>query len=443
MVNLLSRPADSPRLKTAMSRISSISFSDIWFCLSIILFWILLNISYVMVIVPQYGYMGFILEVSPLKIAVSLVLLSFFIFLLPRSIRSPSALLTFALFIMIYTPALTMFSYGGASIGFLLMNTIFWAVLLPVRRFTPLMRLPHFSNKKELFFSLVILLACGYCIYSVVSTFGFSISLNLTGVYDQRAEYKAAQIPFSTYLFPWCANVILPMGFIWFLTRKKYILSLIPAISQLLLFSATGMKSTLFTIPIVAAVIIFMKLKKPAGKLMSILLLVTAACLFLFMTIGEIMPISLITRRVFLVPAQISNYYYEFFSQEGHTALSYGIFSNLSEYRFEADPAQFISRIFVGSESNFNSNVISDGFANFGYFGVICYGVFLGFFFKLLDSAAKGKDIRIVYAGIVMFLSSLSNSALVTNLGTHGMIIAVVMLWLLPYNDSCNNSKLC
>lgn len=434
-VNKVSEAIISPRLLTAFSRLEKIKLSDIWFYSTILLFWFFLNITYVLVIAPQYGYMGFVLEESALKVTASFVLLCLFVFFLPRSFNSPSSLLTLALFVMTYPPALTMFGYGGASVGFLLMNTLFWAVMLPVRRFAPLLRLPCPAKGKSWLFTFIILAACGYCIYSVVSTFGFSISISLSGVYDQRAAYKAASIPLSSYLFTWCANVILPMGFIWFLTKKKYLLSLLPILSQLLLFSATGMKSMLFAIPIVAAFILFMQLKDPSCKLLTMLLIVTALCLFCFTLFGEIMPLSLVTRRVFLVPAQISNYYYEFFSQEGSITLSHSIFSNFSEYRFEAEPAKFISRVFVGSESNFNCNLIADGFTNFGYIGVACYGIFLGFFFRLIDSAARGKDMRIVYAGVVMFLSSLSNSALVTNLGTHGMAIAVLMLWLLPLKN--------
>lgn len=413
--------------------IYQIKMSSVLFYAALVLFKLILDFSYVKVIYPQYSYMGFSLNVDVMKIFAGYVLFFVLLILIPKSLDKASSILSLALFVMTYPPALTMFSFGGASWGFLAMNTVFWLVLLITTKLIPLIVLPKMNEKvsKALFLAIVFAI-CGYVIFFVIKTFGFNINLALSDVYERREVYKAASIPLSSYLFTWSANVILPMGFLYLIMAKRYLLSAFPLLSILLLFSATGMKSMLFTIPIVLVFALFLKIEKSSLWLALILVMLSVACLALFFWFDQIMPISLFTRRVFLVPAQISNFYYDFFKVEGQINLSHSIFGSFVPYRFETEPAKFMSRVFVGSESNFNTGIIADGFSNFGAIGVFCWAIFLSFIIRLLDSVCKGKARIAAMAGYIMFLSSLSNAALITNLGTHGMMVSLAMIYLLP-----------
>ncbi len=410
-----------------------IQVKSVLFYLALLAFKLLLDLSYVKIIFPQFEYMGFVFVDNGMKVFSGLILFFLMMFFIPTKLDKPSNILSICLVIITYIPSLTIFSYGDATYGFIFMNTVFWIILLSIIKFLPTINLPKLNPKAcKFIFLLVVSLICLYCCYYVIKTFGFKFNFNILNVYDQRAEYKEAHIPFSSYLFTWSSNVILPMGFMYFIIKKQYVLSIIPIISQLLLFSATGMKSMLFTIPIVIIFAAFLKLKDVSLYLMIALALASVFCIVAYSIFNQILPISLLTRRVFLVPARISQYYYDFFIEAGQIQLSHSIFSGLSNYRFQAEPAQFISKIFVGSTSNFNSGIIADGFANFGYIGVFCWSIFTAFVFKILDAVSKDKNNTIVISGIIMFVSSLSNSALVTNLGTHGMLIAIFMIYILP-----------
>ncbi|MEG0691940.1 MAG: hypothetical protein RR444_02535 [Oscillospiraceae bacterium] len=410
-----------------------IKVNSVLFYFALLAFKLILDFSYVKIIFPQYEYMGFVFVQDGMKVFSGLVLFFIMMFFIPNKLDKPSNILSLCLVIITYIPALTIFSYGDATYGFIFMNTAFWIVLLSVIKILPTVSFPNPNPKvcKVIFISVIVLI-CFYCCFSVIKAFGFHFNFNIFDVYEQREKYKAASIPFSAYLFTWSSNVILPMGFMYLIQKKKYFLSLFPIVTLLLLFSATGMKSMLFTIPIVLIFAAFLKLKDVNLYLMATLVLASIACIVAFSYFDQIMPISLLIRRVFLVPARISQYYYDFFIEAGQIQLSHSIFSGLSNYRFEVEPAQFISKIFVGTTSNFNSGIIADGFCNFGFIGVFCWSVFTAFVFKLMDCVSKNKNKSIVIAGIIMFISSLSNSALITNLGTHGMTIAIVMLYILP-----------
>ena len=411
---------------------------------------IILDYSYVTIIFPLYEYMGFVFVKDGMKVFTGLVLLFVMMFFIPNKLDKPSNILSLCLVVIMYIPTLTIFSFGDATYGFILMNTTFWVILLTIIKVVPTIKFPKPNPKicKLLFLGIVITV-CFYCCFSVIKAFGFNINLNIFDVYEQRDAYKAANIPFSGYLFTWSSNVILPMGFMYLIQKKKYLLSLIPILTLLLLFSGTGMKSMLFTIPTVIVFCIFLKFKNVATHLMLLLVIASVVCVVAYAYFNEVMLISLLQRRLFLVPARISQYYYDFFIESGQIQLSHSIFSSLSNYRYEEEPAKFISEIFVGSSSNFNSGMIADGFANFGFVGVFCWSIFTAFIFKLMDCVAVDKNKNIVIAGVIMFVSSLSNSALVTNLGTHGVLVAIFMLYILPteqkkesenenlYHDEC------
>lgn len=424
------------KTNTYNKSILNIKISSITFYASILVFKLLLDFSYVTIIFPQYEYMGFVLRHDNLKVFSGLILFILVMFFIPTKIDRPSNLLSLCLVIITYIPCLTIFSYGDADYGFIFINTLFWIVLLTVVKLLPTVNLKRLNNKFSKFiFILVVFLICFYCCFFVIKTFGIKINFNILNVYGQREEYKSSNIPFSHYLFTWSSNVILPMGFMYLVVKKRYLLSLIPIISQLLLFSATGMKSMLFTIPVVIIFALFLKLKNPSFYLILALVGASVICILMYTWLNDILPISLFLRRVFLVPARISQYYYDFFNDAGQIQLSHSIFSGLSNYRFETEPAKFISKIFVGTTSNFNSGIVADGFANFGYIGVLCWSIFTAFAFKILDCVSKGKNRNIIIAGIIMFISSLSNSGLITNLGTHGMLIAIFMIYILPYEN--------
>ncbi|MFZ2538109.1 MAG: O-antigen polymerase [Oscillospiraceae bacterium] len=424
---------DSASYGSLENSVLDIKIKSVVFYLAILTFKLLLDLAYVKIIFPQYEYMGFVFVDNGMKVFSGLILFFLMMFFIPTKLDKPSNILSICLIIITYIPALTIFSYGDATYGFMFMNTVFWIILLLIIKFLPTISLPKPNSKAcKIIFLLIVSLICLYCCYFVIRTFGVNFNFDILDVYNQREKYKEANIPFSAYLFTWSSNVILPMGFMYLIVKKKYLLSIIPIISQLLLFSATGMKSMLFTIPIVLIFAIFLKLKDVSLYLMITLVLASVFCIVAYSFFDEILPISLLLRRVFLVPARISQYYFDFFIEAGQIQLSHSIFSGISNYRFEAEPAQFISKIFVGSTSNFNSGIVADGFSNFGFIGVFCWSIFTAFVLKLLDAVSKDKNKAIVIAGIIMFISSLSNSALITNLGTHGVTIAIFMIYILP-----------
>ena len=79
-----------------------------------------------------------------------------------------------------------------------------------------------------------------------------------------------------------------------------------------------------------------------------------------------------------------------------------------------------------------NANLWADGFANFGFAGMFAATFGLGVTMIILNSFGRDRDLRVTgsIAGVMAF--PLANSALLTTLLTHGLGLALFLLWLLP-----------
>jgi hypothetical protein len=146
---------------------------------------------------------------------------------------------------------------------------------------------------------------------------------------------------------------------------------------------------------------------------------------------------SLFTRRVLLVPAQLSFLYYDFFSENDSTFLSqHQIFRNFINYPYHLDPSHLMGEIYFGKPTmGACSGIYSDAFMNFGFLGFILWAFLLTAILKIVDSFSKNKKKTITIAAIAMPAFLLGNSALLTSLLTHGILLSLLILYLLPKDE--------
>ncbi|MFC1998992.1 hypothetical protein ACFLVR_05080 [Chloroflexota bacterium] len=148
---------------------------------------------------------------------------------------------------------------------------------------------------------------------------------------------------------------------------------------------------------------------------------------------GNLWLSSLFTRRTILLPAQLSFYYYDFFSNNELVYLSHSIFRGFLEYPYELNPAHLIAQTYFNlPEMGANNGITADAYMNFGLAGLAIWAVLLASILKLLDACSKRVEFKIGVAAIVMPAIVLTNSALLTSLLTHGILLALLIIYLLP-----------
>ncbi|PKP62048.1 hypothetical protein CVT91_00820 [Candidatus Atribacteria bacterium HGW-Atribacteria-1] len=406
----------------------------IWSFLSLLLYKIVLDFSYYFIISKIWAYSRFELNFSGIKLTESFFLLSIIFILMPKTSKKLSNIIVWLLILMSYVPMLTLFAFMDQPRSYMYAVAGFWVLVFL------LLKLPGISilslkksQSKIIYYSLFVglFIVVFFLIYKYI---GFSINFDLTKVYDIRSNYVESKVPFAGYIFIWMANILNPIFFVLFLIRRKWINLGLIIFLQILIFSVTGLKTFLFAIPFVLALIWIVTRKNLLFLMVSGFSGIVSLGMISYWLIDDIWISSLFTRRTLLVPAQLSFFYYDFFSKNQFTFLSqHRIFRIFLDYPYYLNPPHLIGEIYFNRpEMGANNGIYGDGFMNFGFIGLVLWGFFLVILLKLINSISKNKDIKITIAAVAMPVISLTNSAFLTCLLTHGLLLSLIVLYLLP-----------
>jgi len=227
----------------------------IWSFLSLLLYKIVLDFSYYFIISKIWAYSRFELNFSGIKLTESFFLLSIIFILMPKTSKKLSNIIVWLLILMSYVPMLTLFAFMDQPRSYMYAVAGFWVLVFL------LLKLPGISilslkksQSKIIYYSLFVglFIVVFFLIYKYI---GFSINFDLTKVYDIRSNYVESKVPFAGYIFIWMANILNPIFFVLFLIRRKWINLGLIIFLQILIFSVTGLKTFLFAIPFVLALI--------------------------------------------------------------------------------------------------------------------------------------------------------------------------------------------
>ena len=148
-------------------------------------------------------------------------------------------------------------------------------------------------------------------------------------------------------------------------------------------------------------------------------------------------------RRTFFVPAQVAFYYYDFFSANPNTHLSQSsiglLLGTQNPYKNENIP-KMLGNKYIGTGVNMNTGYIGDAFMNFGFVGVILFSIILGFILVLLDSITNHVKWTISISIVIIPIFTLVNGALFTALGTKGLLLSIIILFLFNTRTIYNKS---
>ena len=397
-----------------------------------------LDVMYYFLISRLWRSQGFTLNVSIAKLIESYLLFLIVYAAMPKSFRKLSDVMMWLLIVLSYVPMLTIYAFKSESRIYMYAATSFWLGVNLLMRSVNMSVLPAKARKivrNPLF--VVVSLAAILILGMAYWRSGFFLNLSLAGVYEIRSNYVGMNIPLSGYLINWQSYVVNPILFAIFFVRRKWIGVILIIVIQMCLFSVTGNKSFLFALPFVFSLIWVIRRKNPlaviAGGLVVLLLLGALS----YWLLEDLWLHSLVNRRTLMLPANLSFMYNDFFSKHEYVYLSDSIFRFFLDYPYELSPPNLIGYTYFGSpETNANTGVIGNAFMNFGFAGLVIFGLLLVLILKVMDALARGKDARIAIAAVTMSAFVLVNSALLTCLLTHGLLLALVIMYFLPDTDT-------
>jgi len=407
-----------------------LSRSNINIAITELILFLLLLISYIVVIVPLYGYMGFERDFSIGKFIPGVFLLLVFLMLGVFMAQGLFHSIWHTLFLLCFIPNNIYYFSSSGNIFPLLGYAIFLLTLWLFQFIkTPLIGypfLPVLSNTRNLW--ILLLLSVALTIPYIIYFYPYMDFSNLMfkNIYEIRLKFRELNYsPFFGYSVAILARVLLPMLLIIAIYKRKLLIIVIVCISILLLFLASGAVKSIF-IGIFCAIIFYygtnfrFKLK----LFFMIIFFFVFFGIFEYFLFGTSYLTNLPVRRLFFIPPYLEDFYYSYFN-ENYTLYSHSFLKIFGGSNFPEGITRFVGEHVIG-KGNMNANVgiIPDGFLSLGWTGVVFHSVIISFLFKFLSDLKMNP---MFFGVIFIYIYYLNTSLFGTYLFTHGFLFLVIL----------------
>ncbi|HBE44898.1 MAG TPA: hypothetical protein DDW17_05440 [Deltaproteobacteria bacterium] len=402
----------------------------------LIAFKILLEISYITFVYPLFRYMGFTLNPDIVKFIESYLTVTFFFLLIDSKYDlRPSDIFFKVLFLLMIVPMSSFYALADMDRGYYYVFMLSFLVTFIIRRLIPSFKINKIdgSNKALILLMVIILLSVPSFLIALNGMPSLT-AFDLRRVYEIRGEtlYGPESI---NYLVRWVTNVLNCFLIGLAVYERKYWL-LIPAVFlQMVIYAITGHKSMFFAPFAVLFLLIIVKRWRLMRVATLSLLVLFMLCYILYVMGVSSLPASLLIRRVFYNPPQISYMYYDYFSRNPHTYLSQSKAGlGLAENPYETSNlpiTKMMGSIYAGNENtNVNTGYLGDAFMNFGFGGMMVFSYILGLIMVMIDSLSRRTNIYIAVACSVIPMQKLINGSLFTTLLSNGLLFSMLVIWL-------------
>lgn len=408
----------------------AIIYSKAGVFLSILLFRLLLDLTYVQIVNPLYEYYGFSITYGSHTFFSWLILAGFSLlavkFIDIKDWFISNVILLF--FLLRFVPMTSIMGFIPMNDGLLMLECLYWFCLLLFAYFMPSFRIEKPKIRSNVFiyicfflFSLVILFISGY--YT-----GFRLNFSLFNVYDLRLEAREFDIP-TLLQYLWAASRnILPLVFIYFVSRKNKKMAIITAVLIFLNFSINGLKSTLFKL--LVAIIAYYIYKRRISYSYSWYFVLL--CFFALMEqyiLGSAFLGVLFVRRVLFLPSLLDYYYYDYISETGPTYFS---LPNGTPVSYSIGQNYFFKE-----EANANNGLFSDAYTNLGAIGCIVFPLALVVLWKMLSSVSKDIAPKMLILPVILVVLTFNSGFFTVSLLTNGILLLLLYLYFLKLPDPC------
>ncbi len=391
-----------------------------------------LNISYHFFVSPHFSYIGLVDNFSSANFIISIFIIIFFSLMIKINEDFLSNIFKAFFVVVSLIPALTLFTFKAVGNLFFVqwVSAFFFFILIFNSKinYKSVNVLPITINKNN----LLIITFISFMIY--LSTFGFNLNFEYFNIlsetlYQGRESLtlKMSSIGILRYFFSNFQNVFLPLLLAFGLIKKNKIIIILSVLFFIYVFLSTTFKSVLLTpILIIGTFIIYQLSKTPLPILIikNAYKIVLALCLFDYFLLFPFLN-AVLVRRVFFLPALISEKYHIYFQENGFTYFSdLPFFEFLSINPFSQSIPETIGTYFIYNEGYMNAGFLADSYTKMGIFSVVLYLVALKLLVSFSDSNKDFKDEFIIFSIIIAPLIALANSSLTTTLFSHGLLLA-------------------
>ena len=247
------------------------------------------------------------------------------------------------------------------------------------------------------------------------------------------------------YILSPVAKVIIPIGIVlgvYYRSRPVVVLFILLTI---IFFGLTHHKSVLAAPVVVLAFYLALERFSVQKCLAFLFLAVATICLLELIwrhylgLDGSGLFSTFIIRRVFFIPALLDNFYVQYFAENtmyfwANSRVSLGFVDT----SYEVTSAFLIGEELFGRHNvSANTGFVGSGYSNAGTVGVVAYGLAIGLIIALLSAHGRaiGHSLAIC-SSLIVVISAITSSDLLTVMITHGLILLLLWLSIIPKQES-------
>ncbi|MDO8119918.1 oligosaccharide repeat unit polymerase [Isoptericola sp. b490] len=412
--------------------------------LSTLLYVLFLHLTYEFRISPLFAYLGYRYR-SPEVWAygVAIVLVLGLARVLPARLSRASDFVLWILFVTTSAPSILVPQYadvlspGSSTVLGLAVAGSFGLIVLALR-LGPGPRQLRWRPRSEVVWAALIVFTVAFYAYMMV-TVGLSIHvMSLTGVRPTRLAYReviANHGPALAYLIGIQGYVLNPLFMIRGIRTRRWSVALLAALGQMLIFSATGYKTIILSIPAVFAIALaFRNGRRPAGRLLlDGTVLVGAVALVVDAVVGAAEFTTVFVGRLILMPGALTAAHVQFFAGQPKAEWGYSFLSHFVDYPYSKSPAMLVGAAFSGDpQISANASLFGDGYANLGYLGMFVEAVVVVIILWAVNYATGRLPMAASVAVITLPSLALANTSAFTSVLTGGFAAAVVVALVIP-----------
>ena len=274
--------------------------------------------------------------------------------------------------------------------------------------------------------TIIVFFAC--IIYNGFFSFA---ATDLTKVYEIRKQFYLPH--YITYLFQFETKFIILCLIVIYLHKKAYVRASLMAILQGMFFLWKGDKFTLFsTFVVIIFYLLFKKIKKEQDKYIYPIFAGTVGICSITILISKNlrMIFSLFVRRLLIVPANLKFIYFDFFSSHDKigivgTIINF-IFKQPSPYSVIPYQNMIAGQYFENYEMYSNTGAIVEGFARWGYAGLVIIGIIMGIVILAIAHGTKNNKVEFIAGISIIPIIALNDGYLLPSLLFGGILFLLI-----------------
>ncbi len=375
-------------------------------------------LSYNIVISDSFAYMGFLNELSFIKLffcTILTIILCIICFFVKKSYFNIIYVFTFIFF---YIGIVIIYQFENSA-SFVPTFVISFVLLL--LKFSDCRQMISLAPKKIIKNKFLILMVVTTLLFIPFLIYLPHINIKnlfFIDVYKTRTLFAQISITALDYLKAPLSRVALPVLIVWCLEKRQKKVGLF-VLMIIYIYLCGALKSIFFGL---ISLIFFYK--GDYFKKIMLMILFFVGCsyvgLLMYGLFDSVLLIDLPIRRVLIVPGELTSDYWLYF-KDNLTFLSHSPFGlGLVEYKYPLDIIHYFGEYVIGKPGHSpNVGIITEGLFSFGAFGGIVFGVIyiaiMNFFYRV--------NIQPKYFGILfVYIYYLNTSLLSTLLLTHGLL---------------------